>query len=96
MFNKVMLDPDLNELLKKNLEVSQRTLYLVEKMHRGILWGRFFSFLKWAIIIGVSVWSYIALQPYLQKALGIGQQLGNLQKSLPAGGNLDSLKNLLK
>lgn len=96
-----MSDPDIKDLLKKNLEVSERTLQLVEKMHRAALWARFFNLIKWAIIIGVTVWSYIAIQPYLEKALGLSQQIGGLspfggssaggQKSLPSSGGLDSL-----
>ena len=90
------MSDDIKDLLKKNLEVSERTLQLVEKMHRAALWARFFSLVKWAIIIGASVWGYLALQPYLEKLLGLGQQIGGLQKSLPSGGGLDSIiKGLL-
>ena len=88
-----MMD-DLRELLRKNLEVSERTLQLVEKMHRAALWARFFTLVKWVVIIGGLVWSYLALQPYIQQLLGISQQVGDLQKSIPAGG-LDSLKGFL-
>lgn len=91
------MESDIKELLRKNLEVSERTLQLVQKMHRAALWARFFSLLKWAVIIGAAVWSYQAIQPYLQKALGISQQIGDLQKSLPSGGGLEGiLKNFIK
>lgn len=87
---------EIKDLLRKNLEVSERTLQLVQKMHRAALWARFFTLLKWIIIIGATVWGYLAIQPFLQKALGISQQIGDLQKSLPSGGGLDGLlKNLL-
>ena len=90
------MESDIKELLRKNLEVSERTLQLVQKMHRAVLWGRFFTFLKWVIIIGAAVWSYQTIQPYLQKALGISQQIGDLQKSLPSGSGLDGvLKSFL-
>mgnify|MGYP001584060200 FL=1 len=85
---------DIKDLLRKNLEVSERTLQLVEKMHRAALWARFFTLVKWVVIIGGLVWSYLALQPYIQQLLGISQQVGDLQKSIPAGG-LDSLKGFL-
>ncbi|MEK7117701.1 MAG: hypothetical protein AAB861_02905, partial [Patescibacteria group bacterium] len=85
---------DLKDLLRKNLEVSERTLRLVEKMHRAALWARFFTLVKWVVIIGGLVWSYLALQPYIQQFLGISQQVGDLQKSIPTGG-LDSLKGFL-
>ena len=85
---------DLKDLLRKNLEVSERTLQLVEKMHRAALWARFFSLVKWALIIAFTVWSYLAIQPYIQQFLGISQKVGDLQKSIPTGG-LDSLKGFL-
>jgi len=88
------MSEDLKELLRKNLEISERTLQLVEKMHRAALWARFFSLVKWAIIIAATVWGYLIIQPYIQQFLGISQQVGDLQKSIPSGG-LDALKGFL-
>ncbi|MFY9493079.1 MAG: hypothetical protein WAP55_01140 [Minisyncoccia bacterium] len=91
------MESDIKELLRKNLEISERTLQLVQKMHRAVLWARFFTLLKWIIIVGGLAWGYLAIQPVLQKALGISQQIGDLQKSLPSGGGLDGiLKNFIK
>lgn len=91
------MSEDIKELLKKNLEVSERTLQLVQKIHRAALWARFFTFLKWVVIVGGLVWSYIALQPYLEKFLGISQQIGGLQNSLPNNFGIESLlKNFSK
>ena len=86
------MDHDIKELLKKNLEVSERSLDILQKMRRASLWGRFFHLLKWLIIIGATVWSYLALQPYLQKFIGLGQQFNELQNSLPQGSLQDILK----
>ncbi|MDP3800026.1 MAG: hypothetical protein Q8Q90_01225 [bacterium] len=85
------MSDDIKELLKKNLEASERTLHLVEKMHRVVLWARFFSLLKWVLIISFTVWSYMAIQPYLNQFLGISQQVGDLQKMIPSGSNLDGI-----
>ena len=86
------MESDIKELLKKNLEASERTLHLVEKMHRATLWARFFSFLKWVVIVGGLAYGYMAIQPMLNQLLGISQQVGDLQKMIPSGGEgLDSL-----
>jgi hypothetical protein len=85
---------DLKELLRKNLEVSERTLQLVERMHRAALWGRFFTLVKWVVIIVGLVWGYLAVQPYLQQILGISQQINDLQQSAGATW-LDTLKGFL-
>lgn len=85
---------ELKDLLRKNLEVSERTLKLVERMHRAALWARFFTLVKWIIIIGGLAWGYLAVQPYLQQILGMSQQISELQQS--AGTNwMDSLKSFL-
>lgn len=86
---------DLKDLLRKNLEISERILHLVEKMHRAALWARFFTLLKWVVIIGGLVWGYLAIQPYIQQFLGLSQQVGDIQKSIPSGGGLDILKGFL-
>lgn len=87
-----MSDSEIKELLKRNLEISERSLDILQKMRRASLWGRFFHLLKWLIIIGATVWSYLALQPYLQKFIGLGQQFNELQNSLPGGDLQDLLK----
>lgn len=84
------MSDDIKELLRKNLEVSERTLQLVQKMHRGILWGRFFGLLKWVIIISAAVWGYLALQPYLNQLMGLGN---SIPKGFDVGG---LLKNISK
>ena len=83
------MESDIKDLLRKNLEVSEESLKLLQKMHRAALWGRFFNFLKWVIIIGATVWGYWALQPYLEQLLGFSTQI-------EGSGYLDVLKNLQK
>ncbi len=82
------MDKDIKDLLEKNLEATQRILYLTEKMHRASLWARFFTLVKWVIIIAAAVWGYVALQPYLQQLMG-------LQQSLPALNSLGGLKGMI-
>lgn len=85
-----MSDNDLKNLLEKNLEVSKETLKLVQKMHRAAMWAKFFGLLKWAIIIGGTVWGYLVIQPYLNQLLG-------LSNSIPQGFDVGGLlKNIGK
>lgn len=82
------MSDDIKELLRKNLEISERTLELTQKMHRAALWARFFGLLKWAIIIGATVWGYLVIQPYLNQLLG-------LSNSIPQGFDVGGLlKNI--
>ena len=63
------MDDEIKELLAKNLEATEQTLKLVKKIHRAHLWVQFFSLIKWGIIIAVSVFGFIQLQPYLNMIL---------------------------
>ena len=83
-----MSDNEIKELLQKNLEVSQETLKLIQKMHRAAMWARFFSLLKWAIIIGATVWGYLVIQPYLKQLLGLGN---SIPQGFDVGGLLKGL-----
>lgn len=74
-------------MLEKNLEATEQTLKLVKKMHRAHIWTQIFSIIKWGVIIGVSVFSFIQLQPYLDmilKSYGtIFNTIQNVQGILP-------------
>jgi hypothetical protein len=65
-----MADEEIRQLLKKNIEVSEESLGLLKKMHRAAVIGRFFSFMKWVVIIGISVGSYYLIEPYIKKLTG--------------------------
>lgn len=69
------MDEELKGLLKKNIEASEESLKLLKKIHKDILWRRIFSLVKWGIIIALSVWSYLALEPVLRDLLGTYKNL---------------------
>lgn len=69
------MDEELKSLLKKNIEASEESLKLLKKIHKDILWRRIFGFVKWGIIIAISIWSYLALEPVLRDLLGTYQNL---------------------
>ena len=81
------MEPDLKLLLEKNLEATRKTLELVQKMHRAILWQRVTTIIKWIAIIGITVFSYLQIQPYL------GTLYGAYESGLKA---LPGLQNLTK
>ncbi|MBI2454225.1 MAG: hypothetical protein HYV54_01470 [Parcubacteria group bacterium] len=82
------MEHDIKQLLEKNLEISQESLRLIQKMHRAALWARFFGLLKWAIIIGGTVWGYLVIQPYLNQLLSLGN---SIPQGFDVGGLLKGL-----
>jgi len=69
--------------LQKNLEVSQESLKILKKINRARIIGNIFSFLKWMIIIGVSIGIYYYIQPYLGKLTDLLKQLQEMQNIIP-------------
>lgn len=70
-----MIDPELKELLQKNLEASQESLHLLKKMRRAQVWGGVVRFVKWGLIIAVSFGAYYYIEPYLKQTLDAVSQL---------------------
>lgn len=81
--------------MQKNLEASQESLGILKKMRRAQVWGGVFQFLKWGVIIGVSLGAYVFLEPYIQSVLSAYDSLNsslndiqnttqNINKMIPA------------
>ncbi len=87
-WHRIFMEHDIKQLLEKNLEVSQESLRLMQKMHRAAMWAKFFGLLKWAIIIGGTVWGYLVIQPYLNQLLGLGN---SIPQGFDVGGLLKGL-----
>jgi len=99
---KGVIDEELRRLLNENLEVSKETLKITKKMNRARVWGSVFSFLKWVVIIGVSVGSFYYIEPMLQKTLetltGAMDEINQVKKvgESIGGANNKAVQDLLK
>lgn len=78
---------ELKDLLQKNLEASEKTLKMVVKLHRALMWQRFWGVVKWTVILGLTIVTVIYVQPYLKFVLntytGLSNTVLNLQKNIP-------------
>ena len=77
-----MNDSELKELLEENLRVSKESLAILKKTRSDALWRRFFTAIKWLIVLGLLVWGYIQLQPILDQLLGVWQNVTGLTEQL--------------
>ncbi|MEK7090714.1 MAG: hypothetical protein AAB930_03965 [Patescibacteria group bacterium] len=71
------MDEEIKKLLKRNIEISQETLSYVRSINRQFIWQRFFRIIKWGLIIGLLVFGFIQLQPYVDSFAGILDNLKN-------------------
>ena len=66
-------DPRIDQILA----ITKDTNRMVHKMHRGVLWGRFFTVAWWILIVAVSGYTYFAYaQPYVTQIEKMYAQLG--------------------
>ncbi len=76
------MDPDVRVLLKKNLELAEENNRMLRSMRRN---GRIMSIihvLYWIVILGLALWSYQTIQPYLEQALKTYQSLQTTQHNV--------------
>ncbi len=79
-----MMSPDERKLLDEAVELSRANNQILRKLESARRWVSFLSWLKWIIIIAVTVGSYYYLQPYLDT-------VAKLYGVLPGGGDITKL-----
>ena len=75
------MDSDDKRMLEKVMQMTEQNNRILRKMRREVLWGRFFHFIYWVLIIGIAVVSYYYIKPYL----------GSLDNALQT---IDKVKNV--
>ena len=78
-----MDEEELRKLLRQNLEVARETLSYVKSVHRSFVWRRFFGMIKWGLIIGLMIFGFIQLQPYLDSMSKILETISGTVSELP-------------
>lgn len=64
------MDPEIRDLLKKNLELAEDNKVTLERLLRYQKLGQFFSVLKWLVIILSAVGAFYYLQPIIDSMWG--------------------------
>lgn len=68
------MDPEIEELLKKNLALAEENNRILRGMRNSVRWGRFFTLLWWGVILASTGVAYYYLQPYIEQAQQIYTQ----------------------
>ncbi len=95
-------EPDLKELLAKNIELSEQILKSVKYIKRYIFWQKIFGIIKILIIVVPLVFGYIVLAPHFNKAIQQYQELLDLKEKAanittsPVNIDLNELNKLKK
>jgi hypothetical protein len=73
---------ELKELLKKDIELSERILEMSEYIKNFVFWQKVFSVLKILLIVVPLVLGLIYLPPLIKKAFEPYQELLNIQREI--------------
>ena len=65
------MDPESQKLLAETYALAKENNNMLHGIRRSQRMASFMRAIYWLIIIGASVWSFYALQPYLTKVLGV-------------------------
>lgn len=95
------MEPDLRELLKKNLELTKENNKLLRKMRRNAVWGGIFKLIWLAVLIGLPVYVYFQfLEPLVGNVLDaaqtvqeVGDKVQGVEKQL--GGSIENIRDFL-
>ena len=89
---------NLEELLKKNIELSEEILNISKKVNNFVIWQKILSVLKILIIIVPLILGYYYLLPYFKELQSMYTDLLGLQDTAQEVNNMDlgPLKSLLK
>lgn len=72
------MDQNLQTLLEENLAVSKESLAILKKMHRNAVLHQVFGFIKWLLIVGLTVYGLLQLYPYV---IQMQNTVNNLQNN---------------
>jgi hypothetical protein len=93
------MDQEIIRNLRTLTELTQENNKILHSLQRSQRWSNFFSWVKWLIIIAITLGSYIVIQPYLDDVVKNYQGIKNLINSSPTTNqgvpSLDAIKKLL-
>jgi hypothetical protein len=59
------MDDESKKLFQENLEVSRESLKILKKINRDRIFGRIYGFLKFIVIVALTLGSFLYVEPYL-------------------------------
>lgn len=92
------MDSDNQDKIDELLALEKENNKMLHKMRRSMVWSQVFTFLYWALILGVAGWSYYFIQPYIEKYWGVYQTAMKTMADIQKAGNAipSNLESLLE
>lgn len=61
------MELDEHQKIDELLRLERDNNRMLHRMHRGMIWGHFFTFFYWLVVLGSIGASYYYLEPYITK-----------------------------
>jgi len=90
-----MVDQELENLIKEDLEVSKENNELLKKLWGNVKISRALRFLYWVIILGIALGSYYYVQPFIDKLKGVYSGFGGIGDTIQNLPGVQDITNLL-
>lgn len=91
-----MIEPELQSLLNKNLELTAENNRLLRSMRRMTFWGGVFKFVWWLVILVLLPFAayYFYLAPYVEEFMSGLREVQGIRAELQSNNPLSDLKGL--
>lgn len=94
------MDPEIRRMLSELHDKVDENNKILRSMRRTSYVSAVFSFIKWAVIIGLTIGSYYYFQPYLNQIINTYETLQGSANQIKATTdkfpNIGDIANLLK
>lgn len=86
------MDQEEKEILRETFELTKENNKMLRKVRRVQKFQAFWNVLKILVIIGIAFGIFIYLEPYMEKAMNVFNQISGMKQSL----DNSSLGNIFK
>ena len=80
------MDEETKSLLEESLAIGKDNRRMLKKLLSYRRLEAIYSVLKWVVVLGIGLWTYYYLQPYLDQVLAAYNQLNGVIQNLPIPG----------
>jgi len=88
------MDSESKKLLEETFELAKENNKMLRRVRGFQKWQSFWSILKILVVIGVSLGVVYYLEPYLEKAMSVFNQISGMKQSVDSASIQNMLKNI--
>jgi cytoskeletal protein RodZ len=76
------MSPEERKMLQDTLDLSRENNEILRKMRRGQFVANIIHSLKWIVLIIITIWSWLLIQPYFERMMDMYSQVQEATQSV--------------